>query len=57
MAFPGDLLIGAGTAEASYRYLYPREGYALRVGSEATGPDDAADAIMELLEAGGGNES
>ena len=39
----------AGSAEASWRYLYPREGYDLRVDSEASGPAAAAEKIMEVL--------
>ena len=39
----------AGTAEASYRYLYPREGYDLRIDSGETGPEDAAERILALI--------
>ena len=43
----------AGTAEASFRYLYPREGYALRIDSGKTDPASAAERVMELLRRGG----
>lgn len=39
----------AGTAEASFRYLYPKEGYDLRIDSGETGPAVSADKIMEKL--------
>ena len=39
----------AGTAEASSQYLYPREGYDLRIDSEAMEPAAAAEAIMQML--------
>ncbi len=38
-----------GTAEASLRYLYPKEGYDLRIDSGETGPAASADKIMEAL--------
>ncbi len=42
----------AGSAEASLRYLYPREGYDLRIDSGRTTPAEAAAMIREQLRAG-----
>ena len=39
----------AGSAEASYRYLYPKDGYDLRIDSGKTGPEASAEMIMEFL--------
>ena len=38
-----------GSAEASYRYLYPKEGYDLQIDSEAAGPAASADQIVDFL--------
>ncbi|MBR3505024.1 MAG: AAA family ATPase [Clostridia bacterium] len=42
----------AGTAEASFQYLYPREGYDLRIDSEESGPAASAKKIVEALQRG-----
>ena len=39
----------AGTAEASFQYLYPKDGYDLRIDSGETGPAASAEKIMEKL--------
>ncbi len=39
----------AGTAEASFQYLYPREGYDLRIDSEESEPAASAERIIETL--------
>lgn len=39
-----------GTAEASFRYLYPREGYDLRIDSGETGPEESTEKIMAYLQ-------
>ncbi len=39
----------AGSAEASLKYLYPKEGYGLRIDSGETGPAEAAEKILEVL--------
>ena len=39
----------AGSAEASWKYLYPREGYDLRIDSDKMEPPNAAKAILEIL--------
>ena len=38
-----------GSAEASWNYLYPREGYDLRIDSGETEPAAAAESILEML--------
>ena len=38
-----------GSAEASLRFLYPKEGYDLRIDSGETGPAECANKIMEVL--------
>lgn len=42
----------AGTAEASFQYLYPKEGYDLRIDSEESGPAASAKKIVEALQRG-----
>ena len=42
----------AGTAEASFQYLYPKEGYDLRIDSEASEPAASAKRIIEMLQRG-----
>lgn len=42
----------AGTAEASSLYLYPKEGYDLRIDSEASEPAASAKRIIEMLQRG-----
>ena len=42
----------AGTAEASFRYLYPKEGYDLRIDSEESKPAASAEKIIEALQEG-----
>ena len=41
-----------GSAEASLRFLYPKEGYDLRIDSEQTAPAVSAEKIMELFRNG-----
>ena len=38
-----------GSAQASWQYLYPKEGYDLRIDSEKTDPAASAEKIMELI--------
>ena len=45
----------AGTAEASFQYLYPKEGYDLRIDSEESEPAASAKRIIEVLQRGGYN--
>ena len=45
----------AGSAEASDRYLFPREGYALTVDTHAADPAQCARSICERLTGGGEN--
>ena len=40
----------AGTAESSFQYLYPKEGYDLRIDSGKTEPAAAAEKIMAILQ-------
>ncbi len=40
----------AGTAEASFQYLYPKEGYDLRIDSEQSEPAASAERIIEALQ-------
>lgn len=42
----------AGSAEASLQYLYPKEGYDLRIDSEQMSPGKAAGTIMAFLKNG-----
>ena len=39
----------AGSAETSLKYLYPKDGYDLRIDSEKTGPAASADRIMDTV--------
>ena len=38
-----------GSAEASYQYLYPKEGYDLRIDSGESSPEASADRILDYL--------
>ena len=42
-----------GSAEASYQYLYPKEGYDLRIDSGELPPAASADKIMDFLRESG----
>lgn len=42
----------AGSAETSLRYLYPREGYDIRIDSETSGPAVSAKKIMSYMHPG-----
>lgn len=43
----------AGSAETSLKYLYPKDGYDLRIDSEKTGPAVSADRILDAVVRGG----
>ena len=38
-----------GSAEASYQYLYPKEGYDLRINSGGMSPEASAEKILDFL--------
>ena len=38
-----------GSAEASYQYLYPKDGYDLTIDSGTVSPDEAAERILRVL--------